>query len=310
MPAITTTDLTKRYDAEPAVHGLNLKIQDGEVYGFLGPNGAGKSTTISLLMDYVRPTEGSARILGLDPREDVVEIHQRVGILPDRFSVYDRLTGRRHLNYVIDSKNASDSPQDLLTRVGLGDAIDRQAGAYSNGMQQRLGLAMALVGEPDLLILDEPFTGLDPHGARTIRDIVYEENDRGATVFFSSHVLGQVELVCDRIGILNQGELIAEGRIDDLREQVDVESSIVFTLDQVPDGLADTLREQDGVVSVSAEDDEFVVVTRSQHARWPAIQTIEQTSATVDSFTMREPSIEDVFAAHTTGRTETADEPY
>jgi ABC-2 type transport system ATP-binding protein len=310
MPAITTTDLTKRYDAETAVHGLNLKIQDGEVYGFLGPNGAGKSTTISLLMDYVRPTEGSARILGLDPREDVVEIHQRVGILPDRFSVYDRLTGRRHLNYVIDSKNASDSPQDLLTRVGLGDAIDRQAGAYSNGMQQRLGLAMALVGEPDLLILDEPFTGLDPHGARTIRDLVYEENDRGATVFFSSHVLGQVELVCDRIGILNQGELIAEGRIDDLREQVDVESSIVFTLDQVPDGLADTLREQDGVVSVSAEDDEFVVVTRSQNARWPVIQTIEQTSAAVDSFTMREPSIEDVFVAHTTGRIETADDQY
>lgn len=310
MPAITTTDLTKRYDAETAVNGLNLKIQDGEVYGFLGPNGAGKSTTISLLMDYVRPTEGSARILGLDPREDVVEIHQRVGILPDRFSVYDRLTGRRHLNYVIDSKNASDAPQDLLTRVGLGDAIDRQAGAYSNGMQQRLGLAMALVGEPDLLILDEPFTGLDPHGARTIRDLVYKENDRGATVFFSSHVLGQVELVCDRIGILNQGELIAEGRIDDLREQVDVESSIVFTLNQVPDGLADTLREQDGVVSVSAEDDELVVVTRSQNARWPVIQTIEQTSATVDSFTMREPSIEDVFAAHTTGRTETADEPY
>ena len=310
MPAITTTDLTKRYDAETAVHGLNLKIQDGEVYGFLGPNGAGKSTTISLLMDYVRPTEGSARILGLDPREDVVEIHQRVGILPDRFSVYDRLTGRRHLNYVIDSKNASDSPEDLLTRVGLGDAIDRQAGAYSNGMQQRLGLAMALVGEPDLLILDEPFTGLDPHGARTIRDLVYEENDRGATVFFSSHVLGQVELVCDRIGILNQGELIAEGRIDDLREQVDVESSIVFTLDQVPDGLADTLREQDGVVSVSAEDDEFVVVTRSQNARWPVIQTIEQTSAAVDSFTMREPSIEDVFVAHTTGRIETADDQY
>ncbi|WP_321166977.1 ABC transporter ATP-binding protein [Halorubrum sp. Atlit-26R] len=256
-------------------------------------------------MDYVRPTEGSAHILGLDPREDVVEIHQRVGILPDRFSVYDRLTGRRHLNYVIDSKNASDSPEDLLTRVGLGDAIDRQAGAYSNGIQQRLGLAMALVGKPDLLILDEPFTGLDPHGARTIRDLVYEENDRGATVFFSSHVLGQVELVCDRIGILNQGELIAEGRIDDLRKEVDVESSIVFTLDQIPDGLADTLHGQDGVVSVSGEDGELVVVTRSQNARWPVIQTIEQTSAAVDSFTMREPSVEDVFVAHTTGRTET-----
>jgi len=304
MTVITTTDLTKRYKSETAVNGLDLEIQDGEVYGFLGPNGAGKSTTISMLMDYVRPTEGAARVLGCDPRDDVVNIHQRVGILPDRFSVYQRLTGRRHLNYVIDSKNASDTPEELLARVGLGDVIDRQAGTYSNGMQQRLGLAMALVGSPDLLILDEPFTGLDPHGARTIRNIVYEENDRGAAVFFSSHVLGQVELVCDRIGILDDGDLIAEGRIDDLREQVDVESSLRFTLDQIPPGLDETLRVQDGVVKVTEDGNQVVVVTRGPNARWPVIQTIENTSASVASFTIHEPSIEDVFIAHTTGRAE------
>jgi len=304
MTVITTTDLTKQYRSETAVNGLDLEIQDGEVYGFLGPNGAGKSTTISMLMDYVRPTAGTARILGCDPRDDVVEIHQRVGILPDRFSVYERLTGRRHLNYVIDSKNASDTPEELLARVGLGDAIDRQAGTYSNGMQQRLGVAMALVGSPDLLILDEPFTGLDPHGARTIRNIVYEENDRGAAVFFSSHVLGQVELVCDRIGILDDGNLIAEGRIDDLREQVAVESSLRFVLDHVPSGLDETLRAQDGVVKVTEDGNQVVVVTRGSNARWPVIQTIENTAASVVSFTIHEPSIEDVFIAHTTGRVE------
>ncbi|PSQ30637.1 ABC transporter ATP-binding protein [Halobacteriales archaeon SW_6_65_46] len=304
MTVITTTDLTKQYRSETAVNGLDLEIQDGEVYGFLGPNGAGKSTTISMLMDYVRPTAGTARILGCDPRDDVVEIHQRVGILPDRFSVYERLTGRRHLNYVIDSKNASDTPEELLARVGLGDAIDRQAGTYSNGMQQRLGVAMALVGSPDLLILDEPFTGLDPHGARTIRNIVYEENDRGAAVFFSSHVLGQVELVCDRIGILDDGNLIAEGRIDDLREQVAVESSLRFMLDHVPSGLDETLRAQDGVVKVTEDGNQVVVVTRGSNARWPVIQTIENTAASVVSFTIHEPSIEDVFIAHTTGRVE------
>ena len=304
MTVITTTDLTKQYRSETAVNGLDLEIQDGEVYGFLGPNGAGKSTTISMLMDYVRPTAGTARILGYDPRDDVVEIHQRVGILPDRFSVYERLTGRRHLNYVIDSKNASDTPEELLARVGLSDAIDRQAGTYSNGMQQRLGVAMALVGSPDLLILDEPFTGLDPHGARTIRNIVYEENDRGAAVFFSSHVLGQVELVCDRIGILDDGNLIAEGRIDDLREQVAVESSLRFMLDHVPSGLDETLRAQDGVVKVTEDGNQVVVVTRGSNARWPVIQTIENTAASVVSFTIHEPSIEDVFIAHTTGRVE------
>ncbi|PSP39893.1 ABC transporter ATP-binding protein [Halobacteriales archaeon QH_7_65_31] len=304
MTVITTTDLTKQYRSETAVNGLDLEIQDGEVYGFLGPNGAGKSTTISMLMDYVRPTAGTARILGCDPRDDVVEIHQRVGILPDRFSVYERLTGRRHLNYVIDSKNASDTPEELLARVGLSDAIDRQAGTYSNGMQQRLGVAMALVGSPDLLILDEPFTGLDPHGARTIRNIVYEENDRGAAVFFSSHVLGQVELVCDRIGILDDGNLIAEGRIDDLREQVAVESSLRFMLDHVPSGLDETLRAQDGVVKVTEDGNQVVVVTRGSNARWPVIQTIENTAVSVVSFTIHEPSIEDVFIAHTTGRVE------
>ncbi|PSQ53238.1 ABC transporter ATP-binding protein [Halobacteriales archaeon SW_8_65_20] len=304
MTVITTTDLTKQYRSETAVNGLDLEIQDGEVYGFLGPNGAGKSTTISMLMDYVRPTAGTARILGCDPRDDVVEIHQRVGILPDRFSVYERLTGRRHLNYVIDSKNASDTPEELLARVGLSDAIDRQAGTYSNGMQQRLGVAMALVGSPDLLILDEPFTGLDPHGARTIRNIVYEENDRGAAVFFSSHVLGQVELVCDRIGILDDGNLIAEGRIDDLREQVAVESSLQFVLDHVPSGLDETLRAQDGVVKVTEDGNQVVVVTRGSNARWPVIQTIENTAVSVVSFTIHEPSIEDVFIAHTTGRVE------
>ena len=304
MTVITTTDLTKQYRSETAVNGLDLEIQDGEVYGFLGPNGAGKSTTISMLMDYVRPTAGTARILGYDPRDDVVEIHQRVGILPDRFSVYERLTGRRHLNYVIDSKNASDTPEELLARVGLSDAIDRQAGTYSNGMQQRLGVAMALVGSPDLLILDEPFTGLDPHGARTIRNIVYEENDRGAAVFFSSHVLGQVELVCERIGILDDGNLIAEGRIDDLREQVAVESSLQFVLDHVPSGLDETLRAQDGVVKVTEDGNQVVVVTRGSNARWPVIQTIENTAASVVSFTIHEPSIEDVFIAHTTGRVE------
>jgi ABC-2 type transport system ATP-binding protein len=221
-PAVLTEGLTKRYGSTAAVEGLDLTVGGDEIYGFLGPNGAGKSTTIGVLMDYVRPTAGRVRVLGRDPRADVVDVHDRLGILPDRYSLYDDLTARRHLRLVIDTKDAADSPETLLSRVGLADAIDQPAGTFSQGMEQRLALAMALVGEPELLVLDEPFTGLDPHGVRTVREIVHEENDRGAAVFFSSHVLGQVELVCDRVGILHQGRLVAEGSVEELRADTGV----------------------------------------------------------------------------------------
>ncbi|MCU4799872.1 ABC transporter ATP-binding protein [Halobacteria archaeon HArc-gm2] len=221
-PAIDTDGLTKRYGSTVALDGLDLTVESGEVYGFLGPNGAGKSTTINLLLNYVRPTDGSATVLGLDPWDDVVALHDRVGILPDRYDTYDGLSARRHLRLVIDTKRSDDDPEALLTRVGLTDAADRPAGEFSQGMEQRLALAMALVGDPDLLILDEPFTGLDPHGVALVRDVVAEETDRGATVFFSSHVLGQVELVCDRLGILHHGSLVGEGTLDGFRDRLDL----------------------------------------------------------------------------------------
>jgi ABC-2 type transport system ATP-binding protein len=155
----------------------------------------------------------------------VVPIHQRLGVLPDRYGLYGDLTARRHIQFVGDVKDTETDPQTLLARVGLEDAATQQVDGFSQGMAQRLALAMALVGDPELLVLDEPFTGLDPHGVRRVREIVHEENDRGATVFFSSHVLGQVDLVCDRIGILADGRLVAEGSIAELRETTDADPS-------------------------------------------------------------------------------------
>ncbi|WP_424005268.1 ABC transporter ATP-binding protein (plasmid) [Haloarcula salina] len=221
-PAIETDGLTKRYGETVALERLDLSVTRGEVFGFLGPNGAGKSTTINLLLNYVKPTEGTARVLGYDPWDEVVECHRRVGILPDRYDTYDGLSARRHLELVRDTKRADDDPEALLERVGLADAVDQPAGEFSQGMEQRLALAMSLVGEPDLLILDEPFTGLDPHGVALVRDVVAAESERGATVFFSSHVLGQVQVVCDRVGILHQGRLVDEGSLDELRSKLDL----------------------------------------------------------------------------------------
>lgn len=211
--------MTKEYGNVRAVDGLDLTVERGETYGFLGPNGAGKSTTIGLLLDYLRPTSGTARVLGRDPRRDIVEVHDRLGVLPDRVGLYEDRSARQHVAFVAAAKRADDDPETLLERVGLGDAVDDDAGDFSGGMEQRLALAMALVGDPELLVLDEPFSGLDPHGVRRVREIIYEQNGRGATVFFASHVLGQVELVCDRIGILHDGQLVAEGTLDELRSR-------------------------------------------------------------------------------------------
>jgi ABC-2 type transport system ATP-binding protein len=223
-PALAAAGLTKRFGSSVAVDGLDLTVEGDEIYGFLGPNGAGKSTTIGLALDYLRPTEGRIRVLGRDPTSEVVAVHQRLGVVPDRYDLYDRLTARRHLQFVIDTKDADDTPEAVLARVGLEDAADQAVGTFSQGMEQRLAVALALVGQPELLVLDEPFTGLDPHGVRRVRELVHEENDRGAAVFFSSHVLGQVELVCDRLGILADGRLVAEGSLEALRDRAGVGS--------------------------------------------------------------------------------------
>lgn len=301
MPAITTTNLTKHYGGTPAVTDLSLSVRDGEVYGFLGPNGAGKSTTIDMLMDYTRPTSGSATVLGADAQTDASAIHARTGILPDRFGVYGSLTGREHVEYILDANDDDDDPEAVLARVGLGDATDQRAGGYSKGMHQRLGLAMAIAGEPDLLILDEPFSGLDPHGVRLVRDVVATERDRGATVFFSSHVLDQVERVCDRVGLIANGELIHEGTAAELRAAAGVESRLIIDTNAA-DAQLDRLQQIDGVTRVTREDDALVVVCPAD-SRPRVLDVLADAGCTIESFTVEEGTIEDAFVTLATART-------
>jgi ABC-2 type transport system ATP-binding protein len=302
MTAIECSGVTKRFGEDVlAVDDLDLTVEEGEIYGFLGPNGAGKTTTIDMLLDFVRPTSGTVEVLGRSAQDETVDIHQDIGVLPEGFGLYHRLTGRQHVEFAIDSKrvNATESADALLERVGLGDAADRKAGEYSSGMSQRLGLAMALVGEPELLILDEPTSGLDPNGARELRGIVREEIERGATVFFSSHILGQVEAVCDRVGILRDGRMVAEDSIEDLRATVDVGAKLTVTVDDVTEDLADTVRVLEGVEAVHVDGND-IVVTADDEAKTTVITAIEDAGATVENFRTVEASLEDLFAAYTT----------
>ncbi|UPM43206.1 ABC transporter ATP-binding protein [Halocatena salina] len=298
MAAIELQGVTKRFGEVTALNDLDLTVENGEIYGFLGPNGAGKSTTINVLLDFVRPTAGSARVLGYDAREESTQIRQRVGVLPDGYHVYDRLTGRQHLQFAIDSKNADDDPDELLSRVGIADAADRKAGGYSKGMAQRLVLGMALVGEPDLLILDEPSTGLDPAGAREMREIIREECNRGASVFFSSHILGQVDSICDRVGILREGKLVAEDTINGLRDAIGTQSTLVVHVDRIPDDIEQRLRALSGVSGVMV-DGTAITVESSDDSKSAVLSTIEESGATVEDFATEDASLEDLFMAYT-----------
>lgn len=300
MAAIQTTGLTKRYgESVLAVDDLHLTVEDGEVFGFLGPNGAGKSTTINMLLDFVRPSDGSASVLDLDAQADTDQIRRRIGVLPEGASVYDRLTAREHLQWVIDTKDADDDPDALLERVGLsGEDGDRPAGDYSKGMAQRLGFGMALVGDPDLLILDEPSSGLDPAGMQEMREIITEEADRGTSVFFSSHILGEVEAVCDRIGIMNEGRLVATGTLDDLQGELDLGAPITLEVADVPEGL--DLDRLTGVRSVTVEGTTITATCADPSVKVDVVRHVAS-ATTVEDIVSEDVSLEQLFNTYTNG---------
>ncbi|MFC4541188.1 ATP-binding cassette domain-containing protein [Halosolutus amylolyticus] len=300
MTAIETTGLTKTYGSETALANLDLAVESGEVFGFLGPNGAGKTTTIDLLLDFIRPTSGSATVLGHDAQDETDAVRDRVGILPDGFDLWERSSGYRHLEFALDSTGVDGDPDALLDRVHLDRSdAERAVGDYSKGMRQRLAMAMALAGEPDLLILDEPSSGLDPHGIRTMQEIIREEAAAGTTVFFSSHILGQVSAVCDRIGILDEGELVTVDTIAGLRETAGVGSSLVVDAADVTGTPTADLEAIDGVVDVRPEGDHLRVAYTDPGAKARTLHRLVESGATVHDFEVVEPTLDDLFAAFT-----------
>ena len=221
-PVIEALGLTKRYGDRTAVRDLTFEVRPGEVFGLLGPNGAGKTTTVRMLLGLTEPTSGRARVVGVDPTRDPLEVKRRVGYLPDSVGFYDGLTGRSNLAYTarlnrIGDPVAAERIDDLLEQVGLGAVADRRVETYSRGMRQRLGIADALVKDPRVLILDEPTVSLDPEGvAELLALIAAIAAERGIAILLSSHLLDQVQAVCHRVGIFYDGRLIADGTVAEL----------------------------------------------------------------------------------------------
>jgi ABC-2 type transport system ATP-binding protein len=230
-PLIRTHGLTKRYDDLVAVDRLDLEVRPGEIFGLLGQNGAGKTTTILMLLGLTEPTSGEARVVGLDPARNPLEVKRRVGYLPDAVGFYGDLTGRENLRYTarlnsIRPAEAEPRIAEVLAQVDLSGRADSRTDTYSRGMLQRLGIADALVKDPALLILDEPTTAIDPIGVVEILDLLRGlVREHGLAVLLSSHLLGQVQSVCDRIGIFAAGRLIGRGSLDELARQFGEEAA-------------------------------------------------------------------------------------
>jgi ABC-2 type transport system ATP-binding protein len=248
--AITIQNLTKEF-ANPslirrgsitAVRDLSLTVEAGHVYGLLGPNGSGKSTTMKIILGLVTPTSGRTFIFDKDSSD--VESREAVGFLPENPYFYKFLTGGETLRFYgklcgLRGAKLRERTKELLALVGLEDAADRRVGGYSKGMLQRIGLAQALVQEPRLLVLDEPTAGVDPAGSRQIRDLILKFKGRGITVLLCSHLLSQVQEICDRIGIMHRGSLIREGQLDEL---IAIENQTEFVVENAPPELLAELR--------------------------------------------------------------------
>ncbi|WP_135366296.1 ABC transporter ATP-binding protein [Halosimplex halophilum] len=299
MPSIQTNGLTKTFGEDVvAVDSLDLTIEEGEIFGFLGPNGAGKSTTINMLLDFIRPTAGSAQVFGMDAQRECAAIRERIGVLPEGYGFDDYLTGREYMEWAVETKDADDDPEQLLDLVGIADDADRVASGYSKGMQQRLAFGMALADDPDLLILDEPSTGLDPNGIQHMRSVIRDRAADGTTVFFSSHILSEVEAVCDRVGVMNEGELVAVDSIEGLRESATGQATIELECAEPPrvDGIGDIT----GVSAVDVTDTTLVAECSDPSAKVDVVRRVDERAEVVDILADNT-SLEELFNQFTGG---------
>jgi ABC-2 type transport system ATP-binding protein len=244
-PVIEITQLRKTYGSIQAVKGISMSVEQGEIFGFLGPNGAGKTTTIRCMLDVIRPTAGSIRVLGLDAQHDTMALHQCIGYLPGDVRLPGDMTGRQVINYF--SRLQGREPVLLAKLVQRFDVeLKRPLRSYSKGMRQKIGVVLAFMCDPNVLILDEPTSGLDPLLQRTFNEFLLEEQARGKTIFMSSHIMSDVEKVCQRVAVIRRGELVTVEKVETLRQKAGQRIIVEFG-DQV---MAEDLARIPGVSNV------------------------------------------------------------
>lgn len=296
---VEATGLTKVYgDDFTAVNELNLKIDEGEVFGFLGPNGAGKTTTLLMLLGLTEPTAGTVQVCGMDPARNPIKVKRLVGYMPERIGFYEELTAKQNLRYTADLnsipvKETEERIDSLLETVGLSRVGDHPVRTFSRGMKQRLGIADIWLKEPKLAFLDEPTTGIDPNGIDEVLKLIADMGKKGITVIFCSHVLPQVQRVCSRVGIISRGNLVADGAIERLgrdtgRYRMEAE------VDEVSDKVTKSVRKVPGVQEVEIEGT-TLVVTADKDLRGQVSRAIMDSGAQLLGMRIEEFNLEKIF---------------
>jgi ABC-2 type transport system ATP-binding protein len=301
---IETHALTKRYDELTAVDSLDLQVEEGEVYGLLGPNGSGKTTTILMLLGLTEPTEGEARILGFDPMREPLKVKARVGYMPDQVGFYNNLTAGENLIYMakligLSRVEYAQRIPNALARIGLSQVADKQVSTFSHGMRQRLAVAELLLKNPRIIIMDEPTIGLDPDAARRFLEIVEELSQEGITILLSSHLLHQVQQVCDRVGLFHQGRIVLEGPVSELaRQTLGVGFRINLLAEGDSPGLLEALRGIPGVSEVEFDGAGGYVVHCERDLRAEAARAIVRAAGDLQALTIREPDLDEVYGSY------------
>ncbi len=226
-PVIVVDDVHKAYGNVQAVKGISLSIEQGEIFGFLGPNGAGKTTTIRCMLDVIRPNSGTIRVLGLDAQRDTIELHRHIGYLPGDVRLPGQMTGKQVIQYFSSLRGYEPTLlKDLIDRFEV--ETKRPLKGYSKGMRQKIGIVLAFMNDPEILILDEPTSGLDPLLQRVFNDFLLQEQARGKTIFMSSHIMSDIEKVCQRVAIIRQGEVVTIEEVEKLRQKAGQRVTVEF----------------------------------------------------------------------------------
>lgn len=290
---IKTKDLHKRFKNVKAVQGVNLNVKKGDVYGFLGPNGAGKTTTIKMILGLTHPDSGNVFIKGKNIAEYGVDLRASIGYLPERAQLYKNLTAIQTLNFFAELRKVDKKECDeLLSKVGLTKWRDAKVGTFSKGMVQLLGIGQALLGDPELLILDEPTSGLDPRWSRVLKDIILEKNSKGTTVFFSSHLLFEVQELCKRVAILNKGQLIIEDTVDKISEGVYLKPQLILRIQGDTQAAVNILRE--GGFDCQLVGNQLKVPVESDR-KIKVLNLLQENGVVIEDFRTEEPSLEAAF---------------
>lgn len=300
---INTKGLTKYFGNFKAVNDLTLNVKKGEIYGFLGPNGAGKTTTILMLLGIMKPTKGEICLFDKPLYGDYFNIKKKIGVVSEKQYLYKEMTPFEYLDFFADFyrvKNRKKRIKELLEWVNLSGVQDKKLKQFSRGMQQKVGIARAIIHNPEILILDEPISGLDPIGIKEVRDMIEEQKRLEKTIFISSHLLSEVEKICDRVGIVNKGVLLAEDKMENLKMRLSKEIEIEVELKKVIPEVIKALSSLDFVNKVTQEKNLLVVKVKTDtDHRDELVKTISSQGGAILGVKLREMSLEEAFVTIT-----------